>query len=84
VESASDVVLGRDADVFETTGVEFNTRFAEDLVDDLVAVKVEDGETVGLSDLIHVVGGDEASRAGHVLDHYRRIAGDVFAHVARN
>src|SRR3990172_998452 len=84
VESASDVVLGRNADVFETTGVELDTRFAEDLVYDLVAVKVEDRQAIGLSDVVDMVGGDQTGGAGHIFHDDRRTAWNMFGQMARD
>jgi hypothetical protein len=43
VKAAGDVVLSRDADVFEFPRVELNTRFADDLVDHLVAMEIKNG-----------------------------------------
>ena len=41
-----------------------------------------DGETIRFGELVEMVGGREASRARHIFDDKRRIARDMFAHVA--
>src|SRR5262245_17568669 len=77
IERASNIVLGRDADIFKLARIEFDAGIADHLVDNLVAVKVDDGESVWLGDLVNVVGGDETGGPWHVLDDNRRISGNV-------
>src|SRR4030095_10859169 len=42
-----------------------------------------ESQTVGLSDVVDVIGGDHAARARHVLHQNRRVTGNMFAHVTR-
>ena len=56
--------------------------FAKQLLQEESADEVADGQAVGLGDLVHIVGGNQKSRAGHVVDDEGRVAGDMFAHVA--
>src|SRR5205823_6575820 len=64
-------------DVFELPRVELDALLAEDLTEEQPADEVAEGEAVGLGDLVEIVGGDQASRAGHVLDDDRRVARNV-------
>jgi hypothetical protein len=47
------------------------------------AVEGADRQAVGLGDVVHVVGGDDAVAARHVLHDYRRLPRQVLRQVAR-
>jgi len=81
-ESASDIVLGGDADILEFARVEFDARFTDDLVDDLIAVEVKDRQTVGFGDFIYMIGGEQAGGTGHVLHHDGGISRNMSAQMA--
>ncbi len=40
-------------------------------------------QAVGFGDIVHMIGGDHAARARHVLHQDRGIAGNMFSHAAR-
>src|SRR6266850_667895 len=68
VEGAGDVVLGRDADIFELARIELDAGLADHLVDHLVAMKIQNGKTVGFGYIVDMIGGNETGGARHVFD----------------
>ena len=57
-------------------------RLGQELLQEEATDKVADGEPVGLSDLVNVIGGDHTSRPSHIVDNEDGIAGNIFAHMA--
>ena len=55
--------------------------------DQLIEVKRRidraEGQTVGLGNAINIIGADDVTGAGHILDNDRRIARDMLAEVTR-
>src|SRR5262245_13479100 len=80
-ERAGNVILRRDADIFKFARVELDTGFPDHLIDDLVAMKVENRQPVGLGNLIYVIGRYQAGGAGHIFDDDRRVPGNLLAQV---
>ena len=77
-------ILHGHAEPLELARVKFNSWSSQDLVQNLKAMEVADGEAVGFGDPVQMVGGDNTSCSRHILHNDRRITGDMFAHVARN
>src|SRR5512145_2006899 len=71
------------ADEFELARVEFDPLLSQHLAEKQAADKVPDGESIRLGNFINVIGGNKASRSGHVFDDHRRLAGNMLAHMAR-
>ena len=83
VHANDETILRRHAEVFEFERIEFDSGFTQQLLQSDAAQVMADGETVGLGDLVKIVGGDDRAGAGHVLDDHRRIAWNMFAEVTR-
>ncbi len=78
------LVLHRHAEVFQLAHVEVDAFHAEDAAENQPAVEHADGQTVGFGAAVDIFRGDQRAGAGHVLDDQWRVAGNMFAHVARH
>ena len=63
--------------------VELHVFRSEKLIDVIGRINHADGQTVGLGDIIDIVGGDDRSGARHVLHDDIGISGNVFAQILR-
>jgi hypothetical protein len=70
--------------VLELHRIEFDARRAEQLLNKQPPVHIAQGETVGFCGAEDMVGGNQATCTGHIFYDYGRLAGDVFANVARD
>jgi hypothetical protein len=78
------MVDGGHADIFKFASIELNALRAHDLLQDQTPDVVADGQSVGLGFVVHVVGLDDASGAGHILDDDAGTARDMLADMATN
>ena len=76
-----DVAVGA-ADIDEFRRIVLDRRVGEERCQDAAGKQQGDGGAVPGRDRVHVAGRLVAARARHVLHHDRRVAGNVFAHVA--
>jgi hypothetical protein len=83
-ESASPRVLNRDTQELKLLRVKLYPSSPLELLHKKAAAEVAQGESIGFSYLIDMVGCNQTSGSGHVLHDDGRVAGDVFAHVAGN
>ena len=78
------IVLRRHSDVFKFERIEFNARLAEELLQELSADEMADGETVGFGYFKEVVRRNQSPRPGHVVNDDARFPGNILAEVAGN
>ena len=60
------------------------TFIADDITEDHRAGEMADGQTIARRSIVQMIGGDELPGAWHVLHDNARIAGQMFADVARH
>ena len=84
MQHAEIMIVARRADPFHFARVEIGPLGADQLAENLIAVKRADGEPVRFCHPIDMVCRNQAAGAGHVIDDDRWIAGDIFSHVARH
>jgi hypothetical protein len=69
------------ADKDKLPRVELDTGLSHDLVEREAATEMAERQTIGLGNVKNVIGSEQASRPGHVIDDNGRIAGNIFRHV---
>ena len=78
-----DVVLLRRADPGNLGEIELHFFAPDQLIEVNRRQQRAESQTIGLGDVVQIIGRDDGRRAGHVLHQDRRIAGNVLAVVAR-
>ena len=78
------MIADRRADEFEFARVEFDSRLTEHLAQKQAADEMADGQAVGFRGFVNMIGGDQAARAGHILDDDARNTGNVLTHMTRD
>ncbi len=81
-DAEHEVILRWNSDVLKFAGVKFNARLAQKLLEEKSADEMADRQSIGSRGFVDIVGRDHASGAGHIFNQNRRVAGNVFAHMA--
>src|SRR5262249_13626099 len=83
-QRAGAVLTHRHADPAKLARIELDAGQTENLIQSRTANEITDGEAVGLSSAIELVGSDQATRAGRIDDHKSRVARNMLSHMSRD
>src|SRR5207244_11411485 len=77
------MILSWYADVLELERVELDAWLVQELLEEQAADEGADGKAIRLGGFVNIIGRNEASRPGHVVDDEDGIARNVFTHMTR-